>query len=481
MMSRRPGITALSTLALIGALGCSPTGEGGQEDPAPQRPNVVLIVLDTTRADVLSAYGYPKTTSPALDALAAEGALFEQAMTTDFWTLPAHASLLTGEYPRIHQATAETNHLPGRVTTLAEYLRRAGYRTRAYVSNAWIGNDRGFGQGFESYIETWKSNPGAPDDYRFDVAGVRGAEEWIRQVAGRGENFFLFLNLNSAHMPYSPDVESLFGLSPEPRPIDRTRVLRKVKGMWDYLGGTYTLNAEDFEILEDLYSAEVFMVDALVGQLVDALRDKGLLDETLVIVTADHGENLGEHGMVDHLLSMYDTTIRVPLIARHPSTFAAGSRRDELVSLVDIVPTVLDITGLGDRHPEIAVRSLARPGRPPHEFVIAENDRPMNGIELMKKNFPDFDTSSIDHRMRMLRTERHKLIWWDDGRIEVYDLESDPQELEDLSASRPELSEHLLGLLDEWTKAQKAQAQPPPLDVSDPKLREQLRALGYVE
>ena len=459
-------------------LGCSPAGEEG---PGAGRPNVVLVVLDTLRADVLSVYGYPKPTSPALDALAREGALFRQAMTTDFWTLPAHASLLTGEYPQVHQATAETNRLPGRVTTLAEYLRRAGYRTRAYVSNAWIGEDRGFGQGFESYIETWKSSPGAANDYRFDLAGVEGAEEWIGEMAGRGEKFFLFLNLNSAHMPYSPDVLSLVDLSPEPRPIDRTRVLRKVKGMWAYLGGSYTLSETDFEILEDLYTAEVSMVDGLVARLVDALKRLGIFDETLFIVTSDHGENLGEHGMVDHLLSMYETTIRIPLIIRHPPSFEAGSRRDELVSLIDILPTVLDLSGLAERYPEIAARSLARADRSPHEFVIAENDRPMNGIELMAKNYPDFDTSSIDHRMKMLRTDRHKLIWYDDGRIQVYDLESDPMELEDLSTSRPELASRLLGMLEEWRSAQEAHAPVPPLDITDPKLREQLKALGYIE
>ncbi len=470
----------LVALAAAATLGCTQAGEEELRQE-PDRPNVVLVVLDTTRADTLSAYGYPKPTSPSLESLAQQGARFDQAMTTDFWTLPAHASLLTGEYPRIHQATSETNRLPRRVTTLAEYLLRAGYRTRAYVSNAWIGGDRGFSQGFEAYIETWKANPGAPDDYRFDLAGVEGASAWANEMADAGENFFLFLNLNSAHMPYSPEVISLVDLSPEPRPIQRTRMLRKVKGMWAYLGGSYALTKEDFEILEDLYTAEILMVDRLVGQLADSLDRRGILDDTVFIVTADHGENLGDHGMVDHLLSMYETTIRVPLIIRYPPSFPAKSQRQELVSLIDIVPTVLHLCGLGDRYPALAARSLARPDRASHEFVIAENDRPMNGIGLMEKNFPDFDLRRIDRRMRMLRTEQHKLIWHDDGEIELYDLIADPAELNDLSSLDPELGSRLLGMLETWEQAQAAIDAPPALDVTDPKLREQLRALGYLE
>ena len=479
-MSRFQLRQGLLLIASAITLGCSPAEEIDLQ-AKPNRPNVVLIVLDTTRADTLSAYGYPKPSSPSLESLAEEGALFHQAITTDFWTLPAHASLLTGEYPRIHQATAETNRLPGRVTTLAEFLSRAGYRTRAFVSNAWIGRDQGFGQGFESYIETWKSSPGARNDYQFDLAGVEAATTWAGEVATRDEDFFLFLNLNSAHMPYSPEVMSLAELSPEPRPIDRTRMLRKVKGMWAYLGGSYTLSEEDFDILEDLYTAEILMVDRLVGRLVDSLDKQGILDETLIIVTSDHGENLGDHGMVDHLLSMYETTIRVPLIMRHPAFFPAGGQRQELVSLIDIVPTVLHICGLEEQYPDITARSLAHPNPIVREFVIAENDRPMNGIELMRKNYPEFDIEKIDGRMQMLRTDQYKLIEHGDGRLQVFDLAADPQELHDLSASNPELSSRLMGMLNDWNSRQETVAPPPALDVTDPKLREQLKALGYLE
>jgi arylsulfatase A-like enzyme len=466
-------------IALTWLLGCSQSGEGAPAPPP--RPNVVLIVLDTTRADILSVYGYPKPTSPSLSLVASEGILFHQAMTTDFWTLPAHASLLTGEYPAVHQATTETNALSEEATTLAEYLQAAGYKTRAYVSNPWIGSERGFGQGFDTYIETWKSLPTIHNAYAMDSAGIEGAQVWINEQNERGEDFFLFLNLNSAHMPYSPDALTLVEVSPTPRPTDRTRKLRAIKGMWAYLGGEYSLTAEDFEILQDLYAAEVAMVDKLVGRMVEFLRELDILDNTLLIITSDHGENLGEHGMVDHLLSMYETTIRVPLIMRLPSSFSAGSESEELVSLIDIVPTVLDICGLASQYPDIATRSLLSPNRSPHEFVIAENERPLNGINLMRDNFPDFDTTSIDHRMKMLRTLRHKLIWYDDGHSEVYDLQVDPSELDNLSLRDPELRDRLLAQLKAWESDQKAYSPTTPIDISDPETRDQLRALGYIE
>ena len=471
------GLMALTGLmALAGLIACGAPGEG--EPNGAVRPNVVLIVLDTTRADILSPYGYSKPTSPALARVAAQGVLFRQAMSTDFWTLPSHASLLTGKYPVQHQATSETNRLDEGIETLAESLHGAGYRTRAYVSNAWLGAERGFGQGFETYIETWKSAPG---DYNSDKAGIEGSQAWIETLAEEEEPFFLFLNLNSAHMPYSPDPSTLVGLSPGPRPIEKTRELREIKGMWAHLGGAYALGESDFEILEDLYAAEVARVDQLVGQLVSSLDKKGILDRTLLIITADHGENLGEHGMVDHLLSMYEPTIRVPLIMRYPPTFPASLERDELVSLVDIMPTVLDICGLDAEDDKIAGISLASPDGPGHEFVIAENGRPINGIDLMKKNFPLFDTGSIDHRMKMLRTPRHKLIWYDDERVELYDLESDPEELHDLATEDPALKAEMLGQLRLWVASQESLPPPKPLEITDPDTQERLRALGYIE
>jgi arylsulfatase A-like enzyme len=467
---------------LVSTLGCLPETEGPVETP---RPNIILIVLDTTRADILSAYGYAKETSPNLASLAHEGILFEQATSTDFWTLPAHASLLTGQYPSDHNATSETNLLQPGVRTLAESLSAAGYKTQAYVSNAWIGAERGFDQGFDGFVETWKTGGLQGSEFGLDRAAIEGAEAWIAERDPLGEEFFLFLNLNSAHMPYSPDPMVLADLSPGPRSIERTRRLRMLKGMWAYLGGDFELDAKDFAILRELYEAEIAMLDALVGRLVEFLRAREILDETLVIVTSDHGENLGDHGMIDHLLSMYQTTTRVPLIMRHPPSFSPGRRSQNVVSLVDIVPTVLDIAGLADLYPELSGGSLVSPRHSPERAVFAENDRPLNGIDLMRANYPDFDLATIDGRMRMIRTHQYKLIWKEDGSTELFDLIADPEELDDLSEQAPELREKLLARLRSWMTSQElgggGNAEPPRMQVMDPETRQQLRSLGYIE
>jgi len=227
----------------------------------------------------------------------------------------------------------------------------------------------------------------------------------------------------------------------------------------------------------------VAVADAQVGQLVEALTKRSLLDDTLVIVTSDHGENIGDHGMIDHLLSMYETTLHIPLVIRYPKHFQAGAVSNELVSLVDIAPTILDVCGLpAEVFPaEVQRISLCQEDRGPREFVVAENDRPMNGVNLLKSKFPDFDTTTIDHRMRMIRTEHHKLIWRENGQTEVFDLESDPDEAMNIAETRPEIRDGLLGRLKEWMAAVEREDSAKAFESDDTEVVRRLRLLGYIE
>jgi arylsulfatase A-like enzyme len=461
---------ALAVSLLVGWVGCA---------KAPAPPNLLLVVLDTTRADALSCYGNAAGTTPRLDALAAQGALFERAFSTDFWTLPSHASLFTGLHPSEHGATSETNRLSEEALTLAERLEAHGYATGAFVANPWVGIERGFGQGFQRFEETWRPGRKPGVSHRLDPGAVEDAQAWISAQVERGSPFFAFLNLNGAHLPYAPDPSVHAHLYPQPRPLERMARLKKIAGMWEYLGGAFRLDALDFEILRELYHAEVAMTDALVGRLADHLAALGVLDETVIVVTSDHGEHLGEHGLIDHTLSLYDPALRIPLLIRHPGKVAAGERRSELASLVDIMPTILALLGLADD--EMAGRSLFVEGRMPREFVVAENERPTNGVELMRRAFPDFDADSIDERMRMVRTDRYKLIWRERNGLELYDLRSDPGEQHDLASDAPEQRDRLLELLRAW----QGELAPPPtvsrLESTDTETLEQLRALGYAE
>lgn len=487
----RRGFRAIAFLLLTStAFSCSPDAPSDSSVASEQsrigdspartlRPNVVLVVLDTTRASALSAYGNAKPTTPNFDRLAAEGTLFNRAMATDFWTLPTHASLLTGLYPSDHGATSETNALPKHAETLAERLKREGWSTGAFVSNTWVSAERGFDRGFEVFSESWRG-AGSVKTQVIDRRTLREASIWIEKQHASNRPFFAMLNLNGAHMPYAPDTSVRLKFSPESYPPTRAARAREIVGMWKSLAGELVLDDLDYQIMREYYEAEIHMVDRLVGRLVKRLVDLGIHDETLIIVTADHGENIGEHGRIDHLFSMHETTIHIPLVVRYPARFTAGRVDTDLASQVDVMPTVLDVLGLANGDADVITRSLANPEREAPAFVIAENDRPINGIELMERKYPDFDTTTIDHRVRMLRTDRYKLIWRSNAAVELFDLESDPVEAHDVSDQIPDIRNELLAQLEEWMQSREVQ-DAASFDTTDPESLEQLKALGYIE
>jgi arylsulfatase A-like enzyme len=466
----------VSVLMAAGLAGCAREETAA---PSPSRPNVLILVLDTTRADVFGCTGLPRNLTPRIDRLAREGVLFRRAHSTDFWTLPSHASLLTGLYPTQSQATSETNYLPETPVTLAERLRGVGYRTGAVVMNAWLSAERGFAQGFEDYAEAWREPSVSP--VNGERAAAKHAAEWIE--AHRAEPFLLFVNLNLAHLPYKPEPEVWESVRSRPWSAERVARMRQVVGMWPLLAGEVTYDADDFACLRELYEAEIAHLDVLVGEILDALDRSGAADRTLVVLCADHGENLGDHGLIDHLLSMYETTIHVPLILRMPGRLPAGLVREDLVSLVDVVPTALDVCRMpvDPEKDRFLGRSLADPSAPAPEFVLAENDRPVNAVLAMRSNFPRFDVTRIDQTLRTIITDRDKLVWSVGRSVALYDLRADPGETQDLSESRPERREELLSMLQRFTAVlRRGVERAEPLESRDPIALERLRGLTYI-
>jgi arylsulfatase A-like enzyme len=253
--------------------------------------------------------------------------------------------------------------------------------------------------------------------------------------------------------------------------------------MWPYLAGELKLSEADFKTMSELYNGEIAFADHCVGRIADRLKKQGLFDDTAIIITSDHGENLGDHGMIDHLLSMYETTLRVPLIIRYPKRLPAGVRVNDLVSLLDVAPTIFDLCHVSRVTARLkpSGASLVRSNRPHRAFVIAENDRPMNGLALMKKRFPDFDTSAIDYRMRAIRTDRYKLIWNIGGETELFDLHADPAEQNNLADSETESRDKLLQILTNWMYQLPAARDVSFMESQDEESLEALRSLGYVE
>jgi len=480
MLTRRFCRLRLS-LAVLLAAGTLPWTGCGRSP----RPNVLLIVLDTLRADRLSCYGYGRATSPFIDALAAEGAVFENTFSTCCWTLPSHASLFTGRHPLQAGATSETLHLPGENTTIAEALSASGYTTTAFVTNSWVSKERGFDQGFDEFFEMWRQENQPREkspEQTLESVTVDKMISWLDEKAGADSPFFMFANLNGVHLPYQPREPFLSRFAGQGGyDVDRVRRAASITSWWAHLVGEFPLDETDYRIMSDLYDGEIGFADALVGSVIRKLTEKGILDNTIVIVLSDHGENLGEKGRIDHMMTMYDTALHIPLIVRFPPAFPPATRITSMTSIIDVAPTVATLCGVGDGFgPALAAPSLASSDRVAREYILAGNERPVSGIELLKNRYPGYDWASIDFRMRALRTVSHKLIWNENRDVELYNLNKDPGESENLAREQADKQRRLMGILQGRFKAIASSKEHPMLESEDEETLERLRSLGYI-
>jgi arylsulfatase A-like enzyme len=314
--------------------------------------NVLLISLDTLRADHLSCYGYKRSTSPRIDQVAKEGVLFENVVAASNWTVPSHMSLLTSLYPSAHGVENESMCLGEGVPTLAQVLENHGYTTAAFVTGDMLNHGYGFQRGFQLYddftaklmckmnlFEDHAANKAGLNDVPTDHVITNLAALWLRQH--RQEKFFLFLHYWDCHADYIP-----------PPPYDRQfdpGYTGKENGRRIYerqreIEARFA--PRDFAHLIALYDGEIAHTDDHVGQVVRLLRDMGLARKTLLIIVSDHGEGFLEHGMVTHGNSLFEELIHVPLILRLPGVIPPGRRIKENVSQVDLMPTVLGLLGI---------------------------------------------------------------------------------------------------------------------------------------
>jgi arylsulfatase A-like enzyme len=299
-----------------------------------ERPNVLILAIDTLRADRLGCYGHTRPTSPNIDALAKDSVLFERAISQAPWTLPAFASIVTGVLPSTHGAGRgkgwDAAHLqPGR-PTLATVLRGQGYRTASFVSNGWVSFEAGMTEGIDprdrvSWIES--------------ESVTTAARDWLR--ANQEQPFYMFLHLIDPHAPYAPAPQHLAALGLDPHPDDQQRV-NEIAALRRPLK---ELRPGDTALLFDLYDGEVHQSDEHVGVILDELRALGRLERTIVVLVSDHGEELLEHGRFGHGHTLHDELLHVPLIIRAPGARWTG-RVPQQVRTMDVFPTVLDLLRL---------------------------------------------------------------------------------------------------------------------------------------
>ena len=429
-------------------------------DPGGPRPNVVLVSIDSLRADHVGAYGYPRPTSPRLDRLAAEGVAFDAAWSTTTWTLPSHVSLLTSLYSEVHGVSEDGIRMTEGQTLLSEALRGAGYRTAAFVSAPFLNRLYGFDQGFDFYDDTTiplrrhrESHQGSTGP-ALHAAIVR----WLREEPAKP--FFLFLHYWDVHFDYEPPPAFVAPFDPGYRGADEFRNFEKNRAIHPGMA------PRDLERLVALYDGEIAFTDHHLGLLFDELERLGLYDESLIVVTSDHGDEFFEHGAKGHMKNLFETTLRVPLLVRFPGGAAAGTRVAEPVSLVDVAPTVLD---------------AARVPRP--AAFGGESLLPVVAGEGRRRARPLF--ASLYGQAWTVRQGDLKLVRTEDEdgamREELYDLAADPAEARDLAAARQQEARNLSQLLARWRKLAASQRREAarPFEKGEG-LRETLEALGYL-
>jgi arylsulfatase A-like enzyme len=463
---RRALLALLVVAAAAAALGCG-------RPSAP--PHVVLVVLDTTRADHLSAYGYERPTTPHLDAFAERSILFEQAFATSSWTVPSHASLFTGLLAITHQATQEREYLADEFETLAELLSEAGYETIAFSNNAWVSPRTNLVQGFDHVGEMWRQR-GVGQAGRTNEA-IRG---WL-EVRNASRPFFLFVNYIEPHWTYTaPRAFQDRFIAPRIPAAERKRANF---GVVDWYLERNAVADRLLPVRIGLYDAEVAYADAALGGLLGMLPEFGVDEGSLIIVLSDHGENLGDNGHQGHSFALYDSTLRIPLLIRSLDGSGAGTRRSDPVQLTDVFATIARTTGLHPADRRVAGRDLLAGPLPGDRPILGEYYYPVQFLSYFPEEVRQGKSlASYRRRIRSLRVGTHKLIWGSDGRHELYDVERDPGETRNLWADEPELAGELEGQLEQLLERHRGETPPvrpeaPPLD---PATEENLRELGYL-
>jgi len=453
-------VALFAGLLLVAAHAAGPVLFGGRQ---PAGPNVILLSLDTLRADYLGCYGCPLPTSPAIDRFAGESVLFECAHSQAPYTLPSHASMLTSRYPSVNGASVEGRKLPRWRVLAAEIFREAGYRTGGIVDVAFLTSWYGLEQGYDDYTSIGRRVKNI----------VPRAIDWLEKRSA-DEPFFLFLHVYDIHRPYATideyrrmfldfDYQGDLDVAGS----DLVRYQREVSFGRD---PGFELTDEDGRYLKAIYAGGIRYADDILGDLFDALRAGPLAENTIVVITADHGEEFLEHDIVLHG-DLYRTVTWVPLLLRLPGGEMGGTRIDAPVGLIDLLPTLLDLTGIEPPVP-LGGRSLV----PLIRGEAADLGRPV---------FSEFD--DLGGHLSVLDDEYHLVARLRDDRWELFRYRNDPLEQRDWSGEMPGRVDSMRAAILSWQSELERRIQEESgfgtadeVDL-DASLRDELRQLGYIE
>jgi arylsulfatase A-like enzyme len=462
------------------------------------KQNVILIIIDSLRRDHVSCYGYPKATTPFIDEMSNSSVMLESAISPSAWTLPVFASILTGTYP------SRNRHSMDRLQTIMEILRRGGYRTFGATDNFFA---KTFQNGFDDFA--FLSRRSMADMCLHDAGGVaqfvqmatkqrstaslrslasgfltnKVCKDWVDRNHKAGP-FFMMAHY-SVHWPYAP---------PEPF-LSRFLGVSLRHEMKNIRRDVYELISQgeseaELQLLKSLYDGQIAWIDSCIEDLVDHLTSQGLYEKTVIIITADHGDLLGEHGLLHHEFVLYEPLIRVPFIMRFPDLFENGKKYSGLVQTLDVLQTLIDYLGIGwpGVSKEMQGRSILKmiAGSEEREYTISEradwsSKSSREKISHLEKEYPGFNWRRYVQEIVALRTRDCKYIWSSEGRHELYDLRHDPQETRNQITIDKSKGSELRIRTEAWMRSFSREEPDDAVNGDlEGSVKERLRALGYL-
>jgi arylsulfatase A-like enzyme len=492
----------------------------GQSRP---HPNVLIVLWDTVRADRMSLYGYGRPTTPRLDQFAQQAAVYERATSPGMWTLNTHAAMFTGLYESSHGARPSWRWLDQRHTTLAELARAAGYDTFLFSANLIASPMTNLTQGFDT-VHTAFPRDGEPKGRYIKAAKQAARRKRIEQdasteispmFAGRRDDewdksvfkdaapvahqalvdwlgerqeperpFFAYLNLMEAHSPRIPSLSARRRVADEATIETALATDLSLFAANEYIIGRRDYTPEQLAAIGATYDAALVDLDDATGDLLDDLRGRGMLEDTVVVVVADHGEHLGEHRFFEHRWSMYEPLLHVPLVIWYPEKIPAG-RISERVNTIDLYATLVELAGLDSLGPTFSTSLVGRERWDP--YVFSQMLDPFaSQLQSVQDAYPDDDLSRWARTYCAIYEGDHKLIVSSDGQHELYDLAQDRGELTNRLEQDTARRDALLGALDRFEEALpqydpglRAPQDKPRRAVSEEKAM--LELLGYVD
>ncbi len=474
------------------------TKSGTKDNLSLNSPNIIIIVLDAGRFDYLSCYGCPSRLTPNIDILAEGGILFENVTTVAPWTVPSHASMFTGLYPNQHLANWNTLKIKERIPTIFDILRKNNYQIAAFVANdTLIYPCEIFGKDAEIYglnrRGRSKNDSGFVDGFKAQDSNCDRITEFFMDWSNKDSKqpFMLYFNYYDLHSKYDARA-----------PYRSEYVTNEDEKALAEMGDRFSLHfremnreaqvtKEQIQAMRNLYKAKMAMIDENIGKVVSRLENNKLMENTILFITSDHGDTLGDHTYPSfhHQFSIYNALTRIPLIVYSPQLKAYAKRvNTPLIQNIDIFPTILDLCGIDKSVYIVSSPAVSLAGyifgncvKLPRDYAISMYEAPKKFVDWNKK----FVNPAYIRKLLAIQDERYKIIFSDDNKLELYDIAADPQERKDINDKFPQICEKFKGefykILNNYGGANQDYTMSNFSPEEEARIKAKLKSLGYLE